>query len=123
MTAAARAVQRREALEMANARRKDVAAARRSLRSGELSLSDVMVDRPVSLRTAPLVDVIRWAYARRSPKALTMIGRAAVRDRVNLLIPLGEASVVSRAWVAEHGSYAWQAGAKRRNTALEDPTA
>jgi hypothetical protein len=98
--------QRSAALVLANERRAQIAAAKRDLRSGVLSLDDVLSNPPDALASVALVDLIRWCRSR-SPlqrqSSLIRIGRRAVSDNVNLLVPLGEASVRSRDWVAEWG--------------------
>ncbi len=100
------------ALGMANESRMAKAGVKARLRSGSLSLADVMNDPPPELARALLIDVIRWtrSYGRggRGP-AIEALGRHALRDHVNLMVPLGEASQRSRTWVAEHGYYWWQA--------------
>lgn len=92
---------RTQALAAKRARR----TVRSGLRSGEMTLRDVMRERPVELADAPLIDVIRMARVRRNGPAVQEIGRRAVRDGVNLMVPLGKASTASRAWVATNGTY------------------
>lgn len=100
--------QRRTALRAAEEARINIAIVKRSLRSGELTLTDAMRDPPRELRHALLIDVIRWTNRTRKTAALAYIGRQALRDNVNLMVPLGSASVMSRAWVAEHGYLWWK---------------
>lgn len=84
---------------------------RRQLRSGELPLGEAMASPPEPLLDAALIDVIRWSRSNRSHgsrRSLEVIGRAALRDNVNLMMPLGRASERSRTWVAEHGGLWWR---------------
>lgn len=99
--------QRRAHLSLANRRRAEVGEARAALRSGALPLEDVMADPPAALAAVALVDVIRWCRSTAPSQgrpAVVQIGQQAVRDDVNLLVPLGEASARSRAWVAQWGT-------------------
>jgi hypothetical protein len=77
-------------------------AAKRRLRSGDLLLTDAMSDPPPELADMLLIDVIRALGTRRSA-SIVELGRMAVADRVNLMVPLGSASARTRAWVAQHG--------------------
>lgn len=81
------------------------AAVRSDLVAGRVSLADAL-ELPAVADIA-LADVVRmqWRGAgRRAVPALERLGCRAVGDGVNLLAPAGHASIVSRAWVAEHGS-------------------
>jgi hypothetical protein len=98
--------QRREALQRANKVRSELCECKRRMRSGDLTLTDVVTNQPAPLRNIPLVDIIRWTMRTPGP-TLTEIGKRAVRDNINLMVPLGRASALSRAWVAEHGTYRW----------------
>jgi hypothetical protein len=101
--------QRQAAITLANQARTNQATVKRNLRNGTLSLTDVMLNPPHDLRNALLIDVIRWTIRTRSKTAaLAVIGKHAVRDNINLMVSLGSASVMSRAWVAEHGYYMWR---------------
>jgi hypothetical protein len=103
------AQQRQAAITLANEARTNQATVKRNLRNGTLTLTDVMLNPPHDLRNALLIDVIRWTIRTRSKTAaLAVIGKQAVRDNINLMVSLGSASVMSRAWVAEHGYYMWR---------------
>jgi hypothetical protein len=91
-----------------NALRKERSDARRALRTGALSMEAVMRDPPPALAGVPLIDVVRLGYRYRNGGAITEIGRMALRDGVNLMMPLGTASVRSREWVARHGCRYWR---------------
>lgn len=81
---------------------------RARLADGELTLADVLA-APVHplVENLPLVEVARMRRraqrGRHATASLEMMGREAVRDRVNLMTAAGNASAFSRAWVAEHG--------------------
>lgn len=102
--------QRNEALRLANVKRTDLKDVKYALRSGRLSLTDAMLTRPDVLGHALLIDVIRWTrrQGRGRRPALTDIGKQALRDHVNLMVPLDEASLRSREWVAEYGTRYWR---------------
>lgn len=79
---------------------------RRRLRTGQLSLTELVSDPPPEMEGVVLVDVLRMlrdTNRERGQASLAAIGRRAVVDGVNLMVPLGTASARSRAWVAEHG--------------------
>lgn len=101
------AEQREAARLSANDKRRAVAATRQRLQSGTLTLADAMSNPPDELLRYPLIDVIR--FTRRSLRpgggSFVAIGRQAIRDDVNLMVPLGRASARSRAWVAEFGTH------------------
>lgn len=109
-------LQRHEALTRANARRSDLATAKRALRDGTLTLHDAMMNPPQALKTVLLIDVIRQIRTQkvRSGAAVQLLGRMAVRDDVNLLVPVGKASPRSREWVARHGELWMHKKAERR---------
>src|SRR4051794_32507453 len=91
------------ALGMANERRREIADLRAKVKRGEITLSQLMADPPALLRAWPCFDVVRMTWSRpRSGASLERLGRLAVRDGVNLLMPLGRTSQRTRAWIAEH---------------------
>lgn len=97
-----------EITRLANATRIHRAAVKRDLRSGSLTLATVMQELPDALLDVPLIDIIRWSRHRSTSAALSRIGAMAVRDGVNLMIPLGLASQRSRTWVAQNGTRYWR---------------
>jgi hypothetical protein len=106
MHAMTAAEQCQQALHMAQRKRLALAAVKRALRNGALTLDAAMADPPAELANYPLIDVIRWTRTRGyGTPAITAIGRQALRDSVNLMVPLGDASTRSRAWVAQWGHY------------------
>jgi hypothetical protein len=94
--------QHMQALQRGNELRGRRAEAKRRLRSGDLSLADAMGDPPPEIAGMLLIDVIR-ALGTSRRASLQDLGRMAIADRVNLMVPLGGASARSRAWVATHG--------------------
>lgn len=78
---------------------------RAGLRSGTLTLKEVMREQPEAITDLALIDIIRMTRCRRNGPVMQEIGRRAVRDNINLMVPLGKASVSSRAWVARNGTY------------------
>lgn len=92
---------------LAHQRKREKGAIRRSLLSGELTLAELMADPPVVLRNATLADILwmRRRDAARRHSSMIALGERAMRDGVNLMIPLSMASARSRAWVAANGDY------------------
>jgi hypothetical protein len=78
---------------------------RRDLRNGTVTLQQAMADPPPELEKVLLVDVLRMVRSKRSRSSASMavLGRRAVHDGVNLMLPVGKASAWTREWVAEHG--------------------
>lgn len=105
--------QRDSARQMANDKRRRLAILKRGLRNGTITLSEVMMDPPEDLLRYPLVDIVRFSGRQGHPlgRSVTTLGRLALRDRVNLMVALGDASARSRAWVAEQGTQQWRRGA------------
>jgi hypothetical protein len=97
-----------QALQVANAKRIAMAALRRRLRTERGALADVMLNPPAVLENVAIVDVVRLAYSKRSGRMMQLLGREACRDNVNLLMPLGCASLRTRRWVAEHAGSHWR---------------
>jgi hypothetical protein len=100
--------QRMAALEVANSKRLRGAELRRRLASERGALREVLLNPPAEFQHLAIIDVVRLAYTRpRASKSIERLGRLAVRDRVNLLMPLGAASVRTREWTAEHAEWRW----------------
>ena len=102
--------QRTLALERANEKRLAMADLRARLVSERGALADVMLNVPAELERMAIVDVVRLAYGKRSARSIERLGRLAVWDGVNLLMPLGEASERTRRWVAERAVWHWTGG-------------
>lgn len=98
------------ALSSAQARRMRLTTLRRDLRAGRVSLTDLMLDPPADMENVILSDVLRWLGCGGSSSRIRSLGKWAVRDSVNLLQTVGEASAFSRAWVAENGLHGLQKG-------------
>lgn len=97
------------ALAVGNERRRVQVRVRRGLRDRTLSLTGVLLDPPAELSDVLVLDVVRWARSasgQRGAAGMHRLGRLALRDGVNLLVPVGRASVATRAWAAQHGG--WQ---------------
>lgn len=93
-------------LRLANDKRLRVAALRQQMRTGQVTLTQVLMDPPEELSGYTILDVLRFPRSTdryQGSAGLTRLGRMALRDGVNLAIPLGEASARTRAWAAEHG--------------------
>jgi hypothetical protein len=91
----------------ANAKRLRMAALRRYLRTETGALEDILRDPPAEFEDWPLIDVVRLGYNKRGSVACERLGRLAVRDGVNLLVPLGRASLRSREWIIKHARWWW----------------
>lgn len=112
--------QRDAARLIANEKRMAVARVRRQLRNGEITLQEVFDDPPAELHGYTIADVFRMArctqrYAGSS--SLKLIGQWAIRDQVNLMITLGEASARTRGWAATHGTRGLPGNTGRRKAA------
>lgn len=75
---------------------------RRKLQTDPRALHRVVLNPPECLHRVPVVDVLRWCCASRSNQSIVRIGAMAARDRINLLVELGNASERTRTWVTEH---------------------
>ena len=95
------------ALATANERRILHSQLKREVRNYPPTLLDWLDEPPAALADVPLLDLLRWTRATgrtvRGQQALVDLNARAVRDGVNLMMPLGRASQRSRKWVAEHG--------------------
>src|SRR4051794_4625827 len=93
------------ALQTATERRVRIAELRRELTRDRTALRRVLADPPAELQNMAMVDVVRLAWGKRSSPSLARLGRLALRDGVNLMMPLGEASVYTRAWMARNATW------------------
>lgn len=90
------------ALESANQKRMAIKDVKAALRSGELSLESVLLSPPAELERFPIIDVVRIARGvsgQSAPSWFQRMGRLAAIEQVNLLMPLGDASLRTRRWV------------------------
>ncbi len=95
---------RDRALREANERRLEVAEWRKRLRRNVPEIRRALATKPDPIAEVLVVELLSWARARGLRAGqLEEIGRQAVVDDVNLLVPLGRASVKTRAWAIEHG--------------------
>jgi hypothetical protein len=101
--------QRAAALSLANQRRTTRAQLRRRISTGDLTLAAVLEDPPDELRDLIILDIVRIArgsrHSARYVAWLERMGRAAIVDGVNLMMPLGRASQRTRDWVAVYASW------------------
>lgn len=102
--------QRTLALGRANDKRARMSALKQRLRTERGALAGVLLDPPDELAHMPVIDVVRLAWGLRASRSLERLGRLALRDGVNLMMPLGHSSARTRSWLAEHASWNWMAG-------------
>lgn len=108
------------ALHVAQARRLELAAFKRDLRSNPGTLTDIMRDPPPVIHGVLLIDVIRWTRsAHGNGPAITEIGRRALRAHINLMSTVRDATLQARMWVAENGAlWATQHRHRHRDTRI-----
>jgi hypothetical protein len=70
---------------------------RRDLRSGVITLQQVYDAMPEELARVRLFELLEWCRYMSSEKMIA-VGREAVRDGINLMVPLGRSSERSRRW-------------------------
>lgn len=94
-------------IHLAQQRRTQKRIIRQNLRTGQLTLTELMADPPIVMRNVTLADILqmRRATTRAAHPSVMALGQRAMRDGINLLVPLGQASARSRAWVAEYGDF------------------
>lgn len=85
-----------------NHTRGQVADLRRGLRTGTIELADVLLHPPAYIAHMALVDVVDLQASTRAAVRRANLGRDAVRAGVNLLQPVGRASLASRTWTVEN---------------------
>lgn len=93
----------RVATQLANQKRSDLRELKRHIRAGRVSMESVFTDRPECACHLPLIDVMGLARVSRGAKGHAWrerVGSLAVRDGVNLMVPLGRSSVRSREWAS-----------------------
>jgi len=110
-------------LEAANVRRQQTAVVRRALRLDRGELARVLADPPECLHRLTLIDVVMLCLASRrtQPRAIALLGRMALRDGVNLLLPVGRASPATRQWLADRVS--WTRNGRGLQLVVSDPVA
>ncbi len=97
--------QRAHALRQANHIRRERADLKAAMRDGTVTLDDLLMTPHPAVVDTPLIDVLLWRRraTRMQAPALARLGERAVRDRVNLLLPVGAASERVRAWCVVNG--------------------
>jgi hypothetical protein len=94
---------RDESLALGQERRLAIARLRREIRAGRVTLAEVLADPPETLLRWPLIDVVRLVFSGgRGSTTIEMLGRDALGDGVNLMLPLGRSSEATRAWLVDH---------------------
>lgn len=93
---------RDRALALANGRRLEIRQLREQVSAGEVTLAELMQDPPAAIEHWACIDVVRLKWTRRTNTSLEKLGRLAVRDGINLLLPMSRASKETRAWIAAH---------------------
>lgn len=97
--------QRTAALALANDKRIALAALKRQIADGTLTLADICAQRPAPLAPLPLIDVLRLlprfgrAQRRGGTMHLEAIGREAAKDGINLCVTLERASQATLDWL------------------------
>jgi hypothetical protein len=95
--------QRQHAIQQANRIREQRHTIKQDLQAGTLTLTDILTAPHPAVATTPLLDVMLWARKRgMQAPGLARVGEQAIRDRVNLLLPVGSASLRMRKWCAEN---------------------
>lgn len=94
--------QRLDALERANVKRLARADYRRRLPGDADLLRAVLLDPPDDLKAVRLHEIVAWSRKDRCARTrgIESLGRRAVVHGVNLMMPLGRASLRSREWLA-----------------------
>lgn len=102
----ANVTQRDLALKAATERRMRISEIRRRARQGDVTLNELILDPPDELTSMLCIDVVRLTLrSQHSTAGLQRLGRLAVRDGINLLMPVGGTSARTRAWIAEHADW------------------
>jgi len=106
--------QRRAALVTANKRRKAVAEIRAEISASRENACRVLLDPPEPALGLAVIEVLVLARSSLGWRSAGVkeIGARALRDNVNVLVPLGEASQRTREWAATEGMV-WARGARR----------
>jgi hypothetical protein len=92
---------REEASRRSATKRRAAADLRRALRDGDVSLAEVLLDPPECLAHLPIFQVLTMGRSL-GPRKLQYLNTWAMREFVNLAVPLGQASKRSRKWCAEN---------------------
>lgn len=95
--------QRQHAIQKANRIREQRHTIKQDLQAGTLTLNDILTGPHPAVADTPLLDVMLWARKRgMQAPGLARVGERAIADRVNLLLPVGSASLRVRKWCAEN---------------------
>jgi hypothetical protein len=103
-----------------NQKRREIADMRRDLHTGRVSIGEVLRNPPACLEERLLFEVLLMGR-QIGPEKLRIINIWAMREGVNLAVPLGRASERSREWLAgelqSHGRYQTEAYAAQAQEA------
>lgn len=100
--------QHMKALENANKNRVLLKEMKERVRDGRVPLRDVLMAPPKQFEHYAIVDVVRLARnvpRYRSPAWFQRMGQAASQQQINLLIPVGTASLRTRRWVVQYAEW------------------
>lgn len=87
------------ALSIADSVKRERSRLRHEARERPELLEDLLTSPPASVATMPVVDLLRLVSGYRATRALTVIGRRAANDGVNLMLATGlPASKAARDW-------------------------
>lgn len=93
-------LQRALSLDMANRARLERAKGKAGVRSGRVSLTEVLNEQPAELAKLSL-----WELVRLRPglgvERCAQLNAAAIRAGINLALPLGRASAATRGWLLQ----------------------
>lgn len=95
--------QRLRALAAANHKRVTRRFYRDCVLDGRIELRDLLLDPPVELYGLTVLDLMSMPYSRKQSYSgpwKEKLGKSAVRDGVNLLLPIERASSHTREWAA-----------------------
>lgn len=106
--------QRAEARKASAVKRGRIAELRKHVQAGRVGVDVLLLEPPALIAHMALVDVMGLARPDRCGPWREGIGRAAVRDGVNVLVPVGKASRVTREWAAAHSPRVSRVVAERR---------
>lgn len=102
--------ERSRALGIGNAKRVERARIRSGVLDGSIAIREILEEPPPAVHGLTLYEVVHFTRRdRRSGVAWrSRLGRAAVRDGVNLLMPVERACRESREWCAENAPKVWR---------------
>jgi hypothetical protein len=116
--------QRTAARRLADQNRRVNVELRRRVKTGEVTIAEILANPPAHWAHVPMIDVIRRVRGRRvwgsGTTWLERLGRAAVRDDVNVFMPVGRASTRSRERMIRYAAENLIVHPRRTRTARRD---